>query len=109
MSHGHGCPNGSPDCDFSDAYELALTEKIMGVIGRFSQDEHVASCPVCLRNTRLAVAALLHLEGVKIASAQPGKPLSDGGRANEEFAQAARERLEAVIEADAARIAQSKH
>ncbi len=109
MSNEHSCPNGSLNCEFSDAHELALSGKIMGVIGRFSQDEHIAPCPFCLRDTMLAVAALLHLEGGKIASAQPGKPPIDGKRASKEFTQAARQRLEAVIEADAARIAQSKN
>jgi len=103
------CPHGNEECAFSPADELALTQQIMDVIGRFSQNEPTAPCPFCLRDTMLVVAALLHLDGAKIAAAQTGEPSIDGTRASNEFTQAARERFEAVMEADAARIAPSKH
>ena len=103
------CQNGSEGCGFTDPHELALIAKIMGVIGRFGEEHNIAHCPLCLRDTMLALAALLHLEGVKTVLAHLGMPPDDGARINGEFKQAACERLESIIEADAHRIARGKH
>ena len=102
-------PNDGNNCDFAGAHALPLTKKIMGVIGRYCQDEHVDPCPSCLRDTMLAVAALLHLEAATVASAKSGQPSVGGNQIIEGFTEAASERLEAVTEATLARIAQSKH
>src|SRR5258706_9047701 len=109
MSDEGNCPNGGSNCDFTSAHELALTKEIMGGIGRYRQDEHIDPCPLCLRDTMLAVAALLHLEAATVADAKSGKPSVGGKRIIEEFTDAASERLEAVIGASPARVARSKH
>jgi hypothetical protein len=109
MSDDGSCPNGSQDCHFDLTHEVALTKAIMRVIGRYSEEEHINLCPVCLRDTMLAVAALLHLEAARLDPEKPGKPPVAGKRSEEAFAKAARERLKAVIEADAIRAGRQKH
>ena len=109
LSDECNCPNDGNNCDFTTAHELALTKEIMGGIGRYRQDEHIDPCPLCLRDTMLAVAALLHLEAVTVARAKSRKTAVGGKRIIEEFTEAASERLEAVIGASPARVARSKH
>ena len=109
LSNGGNCPNGSNNCDFKGVHALPLTKEIMGMIGRYRQDGHSDPCPLCLRDTMLAVAALLHLEAATVAGAKSGKPSVGGKRIIEEFTEAASERLEAVIGASPARVARSKH
>jgi hypothetical protein len=93
---GEGCClNGSPDCKFGGIHELVLVEKIMRVIGNYSHDERISPCPRCLRDTMLAVAALLHLEAVKLRATNRRKEK----RFDDEFAKAARARLSAVADA----------
>ena len=101
--------NRNPDWEFGDTHELALTQEIMGVIGRYHQHQHIDPSPLWLRNTMLAVAALLHLEAATVARAKSRKTAVGGKSIIEEFTEAASERLEAVTEASLARIAQSKH
>jgi hypothetical protein len=58
---GNGTNNVSKyGCD----YDLVLAAKIMSWIEQYHQDEDIAPEPVSLRNTMLAVAALLHLESI---------------------------------------------
>ena len=109
LSDECNCPNDGNNCDFTGADELALTKEIMGVIGRYHQHQHIDPSPLWLRNTMLAVAALLHLEAATVASAKSGTPSVGGKRIIEEFTEAASERLEAVIGASPARVARSKH
>jgi hypothetical protein len=109
LSDEGNCPNGSNNCDFTGAHELALTKEIMGMIGRYRQDGHIDRCPLCLRDTMLAVAALLHLEAATVARAKSRKTAVGGKSIIEEFTEAASERLEAVIGASPARVARSKH
>jgi hypothetical protein len=109
MSDEGSCPNGNPDCEFGLAHELALAEKIMRMIGGYSQDGHIAPCPRCLRDTMLAVAALLHLEAARLDAAKSGQLPITHERFDEAFAKAARERLQAIIQADSARLAGQKH
>ncbi len=90
-------------------HEVALTEKIMRMIGGYTQDEHIAPCPLCLRDTMLNVAALLHVETARLYAATPEKPLADATRVMKEFTRVARDRLEAIIETTAATNAQNKH
>ncbi len=107
MSENEACPYHNEDCAFSDLQELALTGKIMEEIGRFGGEEQAAPCPHCLRDTMLTVAALLHLEGLKLSGANIAQ--IRGKAAKKQFVLAAGERLEAVIEAEAARRSASKH
>jgi hypothetical protein len=109
MSEKDRCPNGNPDCECDLAHELALTEKIMRMIGGYSQDEHIAPCPFCLRDTMLNVAALLHVEAARLYAERPKKPLADAKRVMKDFSRAASHRLEAIIETTAATNAQNKH
>ena len=109
LSDEGNCPNGGNNCDFKGVHALPLTKEIMGMIGRYRQDEHIDPCPLCLRDTMLAVAALLHLEAATVADAKSGKSSVGGKRIIEEFTEAASERLEAVIGASPARVARSKH
>ena len=48
------------------------------MIGGYGQDEHIAPCPLCLRDTMLNVAALLHVEAAKLYAARPEEPPADG-------------------------------
>jgi hypothetical protein len=96
-------------CEFDLTHELALTEKIMRTIAGYNQQEHIEPCPVCTRDTMLAVAALLHLEAARLDPERAGKPRAWGKRLDEVFTKAARKRLKAVIEANVIRIARQKH
>ncbi len=97
MSDEGSCLNGSEDCEFGHTQELALVERIMRVIGHFKQDERINPCPICLRDTMLAVAALLHLEAAKINGGS-GHTTIEKHRVDEAFTEAARRRLNAVAQ-----------
>jgi len=108
MSERETCPHGNEDCGFNGSQELALTQKIMELIGTFSEDQQLTPCPLCLRDTMLAAAALLHAAGARMPA-----PMVKHGKARQAarkaFAQAACERFEAVLEAEAGRIGAGKH
>jgi hypothetical protein len=72
-----------------DDYDVVLAEKILRTIQHYLQDEAINPDPLTLRNTLLAVAALLHLQTFG----------SDTRTVQERFAEAAIEQLEAVKEA----------
>jgi hypothetical protein len=99
MSEQDHCPIGSQDCSFGGGQDVALTAKIMLLIERHRKEEGISQCPRCLCDTMLAVAALLQLEAVRLDSANRGKPLIKGKSFDEQFAEAARDRMQAVIEA----------
>jgi hypothetical protein len=109
MSDKVNCPDGNPDCEFDLTHEVALTDKIMRTIARYNEGAHIEPCPACLRDTMLAVAALLHLEAAKLYAAKSAKARVGGERFEESFAKAAREGLKAVSEADAVTTARQKH
>jgi hypothetical protein len=96
MTQNH-CPNGDPNCPFDREHELALVSEIMRLIRHYFESTGSEPCPLCLRNTLLAVAALAHLEAARIEAAD-----TDGKRLRATFAKAAREGLEAVSQANAA-------
>jgi hypothetical protein len=95
-------------CEFDITHELALTDKIMRTIGGYREDEDINPCPMCLRDTMLAVAALLHLEAARLYP-ETCKPHAGSKHLDEAFAKAACDRLQAVIEADVIRVAGQKH
>ena len=66
MSEEDTCPNGRPDCDFAEKHELALAGKILRMIESYTKDNETYPCPKCLRNSMMAIAALLHLEAAKM-------------------------------------------
>jgi hypothetical protein len=76
-------------CEFDLTHELTLTAKIMRVIAGYNQEEHIKPCSVCMRNTMLAVAALLHLEAAKLDPEKAGKPRAWGKSFAEAFVKAA--------------------
>jgi hypothetical protein len=98
MSDEGSCLHGSEDCEFGDTQELVLVERIMRVIGHFKQDERINPCPICLRDSMLAVAALLHLEAAKINGGGSGHTTIEKHPVDEAFIEAARERLNAVAQ-----------
>ncbi len=106
MSEWNSSPAGNEE--FSNFHELMLTQKILDVIHRFNRDEQIAPSPLSLRDTMLAVSALLHLEGAKIAAVKIGHSINCV-QANKAFTQAAGERFDAVLEAASVRAAQRKH
>jgi hypothetical protein len=96
------CRHSTLGCDFSDADEIDLTRQIMTTVVRFRQDGNASPCPSCLRDTLLAVAALLHIEEAKLARDELGpSPMSGIDREND-FIRAAREKLKAADDASAA-------
>ncbi len=101
MSEQRSCPHGRENCGLDNLYELTLSQKILGVIGGFGEGKEISPCPFRLRDTLLAVAALLHLEGRKIGCPSP----QEFPFAYEEFTKAAGQSLEAVVDAETARIA----
>jgi hypothetical protein len=98
MSDEVSCLNGSEDCEFGDTHELGLVEQIMRNIALFQQDERINPCPICLRDSMLAVAALLHLEAAKINGGGSGHTTIEKHRVDEAFTEAARRRLNAVAQ-----------
>ena len=109
MSGQNHCPNGRPDCEFDDKHELALVAELMRAIALYNKKQDIDPCPLCLRNTMLTVAALLHIDAAQIESSSMGRAKGGGKRIRDAFAKTARDRLEAVIKAQAARSTQSKH
>lgn len=101
MSKEESCPNGRPECDFPEKHELALAGRLLRMIENYTKEQGTYPCPQCLRNSMMAIAALLHLEAAKeeaeyFARHKPGEPgFVDG------FAEAARERLLYVMDATA--------
>jgi hypothetical protein len=99
MNEELNCPNGSDGCDFAENHELALAGRILRMIEGYTQDNRTYPCPKCLRNSIMAIAALLHIEAEKeeMNGSKPGcvKDMD----AVETFAEAARERIVSVMDA----------
>ncbi len=98
MSKEESCPNGRSECDFEERHELALAGNILRMIENYSKNNQTYPCPKCLRNSIMAIAALLHLEAVKedvlpCAEKRPGD-----ASFVESFAEAARERIVSVMD-----------
>jgi hypothetical protein len=100
-SYLNSCLVGSASCGLGDQHELMLVETIMRTIKRYSEREHIEPCPKCLRDTLLNVAALLHLEVARIGAAK-ARDFDD------HFAEAARERLNAIAEVVPSNVIQFK-
>jgi hypothetical protein len=102
MSEEDRCRNGNPDCEFDDKHEQALARKLMRVIASYSKKEGIDICPLCLRDTMLAVAALLHLEAARIDSESRNRPPPRAKKLGDTLAKAARNALQDVSSAKAA-------
>jgi hypothetical protein len=107
MTDGESCPGGGTGCDYSETHELTLVGTIMRTIEQYHKDVNADPCPVCLRDTMLAVAALLHLQAARIDGVNPR--LGADGFFEEDFGEAARESLRAVAETAAVNLTGSKH
>jgi hypothetical protein len=98
MSEEDICPSGHPDCDFGEKHELALAGRILRMIESYTKDNDTYPCPKCLRNSMMAIAALLHLEAEKMDESGSGRSSPDPGFV-ETFADSARERILSVMDA----------
>jgi hypothetical protein len=96
------CPHNNPECSFDKDDEQALVGEIMHSIERRNRMRKRTPCPLCLRDTMLAVAALLHLEAARTGMTGGRKPRPGSKRYRDAFARAARTRLEEVTQASAA-------
>ena len=65
MSEEDTCPSGRQDCDFAEKHELALAGKILRMIEGYTKDNETYPCPKCLRNSIMAIAALVAPRGDK--------------------------------------------
>ena len=99
MSEENGCPNGRFDCDFPERHELALAGRILRMIENYSEENRTYPCPGCLRNSIMAIAALLHLEAAKADDDGNERAASapDSGFVDT-FAETARERMLSIME-----------
>ena len=102
MSEKDRCRNGNPDCGLDDKHELALASEIMRAIESYSEKEDIEICPLCLRDTLLAIAALLQLEAARIDSESTNKRRRRPKNPGTALAKAARNALENVTLAKAA-------
>ncbi len=92
------CPNGRRDCDFAEQHELALAGKILRMIEGYTKANETYPCPKCLRNSMMAIAALLHIEAAKLDEDGSERRSPELGFV-EGFAEAARERIVSVMDA----------
>jgi hypothetical protein len=86
-------------CDLGARSDYDLVLKIMQTVERHNRDEHVDPDPHSLRDTLLAVAALLHIEAIKIEAGNQLAAGEDGKQLRETFADVACCQLDAVVEA----------
>ena len=98
MNEQDTCPSGRDDCDFAENHELALAGKILRMIEGYTRDNETYPCPACLRNSIMAIAALLHLEASKMDDGGCGRRSTEPGFVDT-FTDAARERILSVIDA----------
>jgi len=71
-------------------HDLVLVAEIMSMLKQYYEDENIVPEPLSLRNTMLAVAALLHLESLDY----------DVEKARETFAEFARAQLDEIMQTD---------
>jgi hypothetical protein len=94
MIEEESCPGGAENCKYREKHELMLVEEIMRAIEQYNKSKQTEPCPACLRDTMLAVAALLHVQ-----SGRTSVRADQAKRAEAEFGEAALGRLRDVIEA----------
>jgi len=98
MSDRSGCTG---QCDLRARSDYSLILKIMRAVEHHNRDEHIVPDPRSLRDTMLAVAALLHIEAIKTDDTNTLAPGGDRKQLREVFAGAACCQLDAIIEAAA--------
>jgi hypothetical protein len=94
MTDRNRCSNGSLGCDFDSG--ITRVEELMQVVGSHYGDERLA-CPMCLRDSMLVVAALLHVEASRITALGLGTIANVADVLADTFASAACGKLRAVI------------
>jgi hypothetical protein len=87
--------------DLSTRNDHVLALKIMQTVERHNLDERIDPDPLSLRNTILAVAALLHIEAVRMYGGNQLAGAETGEQLPKTFSDAACNQLEAVVEAGA--------
>jgi hypothetical protein len=92
--------NGNPK--FDDKHEQALVRELMHAIEDYSKKQDIDICPLCLRDTMLAVAALAHIEAARIDSESRNRPPPRAKKLGDTLAKAARTALQEVSSAKAA-------
>jgi hypothetical protein len=92
---------GTSQCDLGARSDYDLVLKIMQTVERHNRDEQINPDPRSLRDTMLAVAALLHIEAIKMDCGSRRAAAEDREQFREAFAGAARCQLDAVAEAAA--------
>ncbi len=99
MSKEPNCPNGRQKCDFPEKHELAMAGSLLRMIENYAKENLIYPCPECLRNSMMAMAALLHIEAAKTGEApsRQGPPIEHGFV--ESFAEVARDRILCVMDA----------
>jgi hypothetical protein len=102
MTESYRCPNGNPDCAFDEEDEQTLVSEVLRAIDSHSKKKDTPPCPLCLRDTMLATAALLHLEAARTGLAGAGQLRAGSKRHREAFGKVARERMDAVVKANTA-------
>jgi hypothetical protein len=100
MSEEDRCRNGNPK--FDDKREQALVRELMDAIEDYSKRVGIDICPLRLRDTMLALAALLQIEAARIESESRNRPPPRAKRPGDALAKAARTALENVTLAKAA-------
>jgi hypothetical protein len=109
MSGQERCRNGSQGCEYDDKHELALVGEVMRVINDYNKKEDIDPCPLCLRDTMLAVAALLQLEAARLKQASTERRAASVTHLGNVLAKAAREQLKHVIHAKATIVSRSRN
>jgi hypothetical protein len=87
--------------DLSARGDYRLVLEIMQTVDRYNRDQHINPDPRSLRDTILAVAALLHIEAIKLSGGNQLAAAGDGEQLRETFAGAACCQLDAAVEAAA--------
>src|SRR5215813_6550281 len=93
------CDRGGSTGDLSAHRDFGLVLKIMQTVERHNRNEHIFTDPLSLRDTMLAVAALLHMEALKMDGRDHLAAVAEVEELCETFAGAARCQLDAVVEA----------
>ena len=96
MSDRDNFPETQTEEEFEGRHDPELVERILLAIEDYNRDKGAVPSPTPLRDTMLAVAALLHLDAV-LAGGLQSAPFNTES-VGEAFAEAACEQLQAVIE-----------
>jgi hypothetical protein len=80
------------DADFAP-YDPILVKRVMAVIEDYVREKNALPSPAPLRDTMLAVAAVLHIDAVRTGGAGDYESIVEG------FSESARKQVRAVIEA----------